>query len=286
MKSIGAAAIVIGVVSTAVAQSLPAAADARPRFEVVSIRPCTDIEGRRGAGFSPGRLDLTCQTLATLMREAYMVFAGGGDASPAGYNVRIEGAPDWINADGYLIAAKAADAPPRAVMRGPMLQTVLEDRFKLAIRREERELPTYALTVAPGGFKPRPIDERNCAARDLTKPPVLRAVDPETQKPFCQRIIRSSSGVSGSMTVQELADALSSYVDRPIINRAGISGIFSIDFQFAPIRSLVEGNPPPDPGAGVSIFTAAQEQLGLRLERATGPAPVLVIDHVERPSPN
>ena len=195
-----------------------------------------------------------------------------------------------------------------------MLQTLLEERFMLKIRRETRELPHFALTVADGGFKLRPIDPASCVALDLTKPPVTR--DPVTQKPFCGRTSISPAGVSGSsMTVEELATALRFFVDRPVVNRTRIDGMFDVRLQFAPLRSPEQNgsndaagglgrNPPAGvpPGGGrggggrgdgttvaadVSIFTAIQEQLGLRLERTTGPVPaVLVIEHVERPSPN
>jgi uncharacterized protein (TIGR03435 family) len=123
--------------------------------------------------------------------------------------------------------------------------------------------------------------------------------------------------MGASMTVEELTTALRSFVDRPIVNKTGIDGMFDISLQFAPLTTAeqggrndsgarIGGNPtagvPPGGGRGgrggrgdggtvaaadVSIFTAIQEQLGLRLERTTGPVPsVLVIDHAERPSAN
>jgi uncharacterized protein (TIGR03435 family) len=230
---------------------------------------------------------LTCQTLATLIRQAYVVFAGVRRGAP-GFDVPIVGGPDWLDSDGYLIAAKAGSEQPRAMLLGPMFQRLLEERFMLKVHLETRELPAYALTVAGGGFKLRPIDPATCAARDATAPPVLTARDPVTQKPFCQMIISGGSGLRGSMTVQELSNALSSYVDRQIINKTGIDGIFNVDVQFVPLRVPGPLGRPPDPaaGGGVSIFTAIEEQLGLRLERTTGPSPVIVIDRVERPSPN
>jgi uncharacterized protein (TIGR03435 family) len=193
---------------------------------------------------------------------------------------------------------------------GPMLQTLLEERFALKIRRETRELPHYALTVADGGAKLRPIDPASCVPPDLTKPPAAR--DPVTQKPFCGRSSTSPQGVNGaSMTVEELTTALRSFVDRPIVNKTGIDGRFDISLQFAPLRSPEQGvrndsagradvvSPGGRGGRGgrgdggivaaadVSIFTAIQEQLGLKLERTTGLVPsVVVIEHVEKPSPN
>jgi uncharacterized protein (TIGR03435 family) len=262
--------------------------DTRQRFDVTSVKPCTDIEGRRGAGFTPGRLELTCQTLETLVREAYLVFAGGGVAQPAGYNLPLMGAPDWTRSEGYLVTATATGSPARAIMRGPMLQTLLEDRFKLRVRQETREVPIYALTGAGRALRSRQVDENECVARDISKPAVANAVDPVTKKPFCQTILRMAGGLSGSMTMGEFADAISAYVDRPVVNQTGITGVFNLELRFAADGrgQGLSAVGPPAPGGAVSIFTAIQEQLGLRLEPARGPSPVLVIEHAERPSPN
>ena len=275
------------VVVPAAARQQPA--DTRSRFEVVSIRPCPDTGGRRGAGFTPGRLELTCQTIETLIREAYVVFAGGGAANPAGYDVPLVDAPGWVRSNGYLVAAVAQGEPARTVMRGPMLQTLLEDRLKLRIRRETRERPVYALTAAARPLRFSRVDESKCVARDTSRSPVRGAVDPDTQKPFCQTIIRGAGSITGSMTIQELADALGSYVDRPVINQTGLPGIFDIAVRFAADRRdprVPADGPAADPNGAVSIFTAVQEQLGLRLEPSRGLATVLVVEHIEPPSPN
>ena len=104
------------------------------------------------------------------------------------------------------------------------------------IRLETRELPHYALMVAAGGSKLRPIDPASCEVPDLTKPRVAR--DPVTQKPFCGQASVSPQCVRGaSMTVDELTTALRSFVDRPIVNKTGIDGMFDISLQFAPLGS-------------------------------------------------
>ena len=294
--------VALGAMNTLLGQAAP---DARPRFEVASIRPCEGTQGKRDARPLPGRLTVTCHTLATLIRLAYIGW------SPSSLGAPIVGGPGWLDSDEYLIDARAGSEQPVAMIGGPMFQTLLEERFMLKIRRETRDLPHYALTVADGGSKLRPIDPASCVAPDLTKPPAAR--DPVTQKPFCGRSSISPSGVSGeSMTVEELTSALRSFVDRPIVNKTGIDGMFDIRLQFAPLPSPEQagrndsagpaGVVSPGGGRGgrggrgdggtvaaadVSIFTAIQEQLGLKLERTTGPVPaVLVIDHVERPSPN
>jgi uncharacterized protein (TIGR03435 family) len=265
-----------------------ATGDSRPSFEVTSVKPCNDPGGRRGGGVAPGRLDLTCQTLGVLIHEAYAVFVGPA-ANGGGYDVPLVGAPDWVFTQGYLVTATASGQPSRTLMRGPMLQTLLENRFKLKVRPENRDLPIYALTMGPGPVKMPKVDETACVARDTSKRPVPGVADPNTQKPFCQTIIRGASSIAGSMTAQELTDAIGSFVERHVVNQTNLSGIFSVHLEFA-----AEGRGPaaaaairaPTPGGAVSIFTAIQEQLGLRLEPSRGPAPVLVVEHVERPTEN
>src|SRR5688572_14075310 len=94
MRLILLVALLVATAARAVSAQQPA--DTRPRVEVVSVKPCSERSGRRGAGSSPGRLDLTCQTLETLIREAYMVFADGLAANPSGYDAPLVGAPDWV----------------------------------------------------------------------------------------------------------------------------------------------------------------------------------------------
>ena len=282
--------LLVALLVATAARPVPAQqrADTRPRFDVVSVKPCTEVSGRRGASATPGRLDLTCQTLEVLIREAYMVFTDGVAANPSGYDAPLVGAPDWVRSEAYVVTATTSATPARAGMRGPMLQTVLEDRFGLKARREIRDLPIYALTAERTPRLQR-VDESGCVARDTSKPSVPSTRDPATKKPFCQTIIRSVSSISGSMRLQELADAIGSYVDRPVMDRTGVSGIFTVDLRFdGQVRGPLglASIRPPAPDGAVSIFTAVQEQLGLRLEPSRGPAPVLVIEHVDRPSPN
>jgi uncharacterized protein (TIGR03435 family) len=167
--------------------------------------------------------------------------------------------------DSYDISAKAEGNPPLDQMVGPMLQALLEDRFQLKIHRETREIPMYALTVAKGGPKLRPFVEGSCTPFDLTKPPA--GIDAA----MCRSALwRSGPGV---MTME-------------------FQGRFDVHLEFAPDQVTPGflpggGNPPaaPDTG-GPSIFTALQEQLGLKLESTKGPGDFLVMDHVERPSEN
>src|SRR5262249_25279795 len=123
-----------------------------PKFEVASIRPCTEnlAPGMRSGGggplsTSPGHLSVNCQTVKGLIQAAYVIFATGSRRSlDTLQSTTIEGGPDWITTERYTIEAKAEGEPTSVVMHGPMLQALLEDRFKLRIRHETRDVPVYA----------------------------------------------------------------------------------------------------------------------------------------------
>jgi uncharacterized protein (TIGR03435 family) len=209
-------------------------------------------------------------------------------------SVVIENGPGWINSDRYQIDALAEDTPAKEMMNGPMLQALLEDRFHLKLHRETRELPAYALTVAKGGLKLQPYEEGSCVPWDMTKNPTPPLGGP--QMPCSFPIPGSKRRGGPTLQVLELHGTsldefsrmlLSLILDRPVIDKTGVNARFDIHLEFAPLRAL----PGADPAiladdAGPSIFTALQEQLGLKLEPAKGPRDFLVIDHVERPSEN
>lgn len=191
----------------------------------------------------------------------------------------------------YRIEAKADGRSSSEMMHGPMLQTLLEDRFKLKIRREIKEGPMYALTLGKGSFKLKPFQEGSCIQMPLT----FSLPSLPTGQRYCKVLVsfRPSIDAEGS-TLTEFAKSLNLVVDRPVIDKTGITGRFDIHLEFAHdeatpgLRGLVPGTPAAaasDP-VGPTIFTAIQEQLGLKLTPAKGPVEFLVIDHVERPSEN
>ncbi len=169
------------------------------------------------------------------------------------------------------------------------LQTLLKERFKLAIHRETKELPIYELTVAKAGPKLQPP---NCIQRepcDLTMAPGKTLMDYCGSGGFDTGSYQASNG-----NMRDLADALGLPLGRTVVDKTGITGRFRLQLTY---RSDVSTNPFSDtaePGAhgaaaadlGPDIFTALQEQLGLKLESARGPVEILVIDHAERPSEN
>jgi uncharacterized protein (TIGR03435 family) len=179
-----------------------------------------------------------------------------------------------------------------------MLRALLVDRFKLKVRRDTREVPVYAMTVARSGFKLHQLEEGSCTPI-VTFPPVPLAPG---QKAFCNTMILNRGPnlrmLMEGTTFEDFSNALGLELDRPVIDKTGIAGKFDFKLEFA-VDQTTPGATPPEgvgPGggrgavasdpAGPSIFTAIQEQLGLKLEPAKGPREFLIIDRVERPSAN
>jgi uncharacterized protein (TIGR03435 family) len=270
---------------------------ANSRFDVASIKPssgCEETAGgpRLGIGTSPGRLSIKCQTVDVLVRVSYL--ATGRDPlfiSPETYNQEIKGSPAWIKSDRYTIDAKADGSQTRETMLGPMMQTLLEDRFKLKVHRESKEVPVYELTVTKGGSKLKASTEAGCVAFDADKELSL-----PQGKHFCGVLIRSvnpsiPTALYGA-TMADLSRGLTRLVGREVIDKTGIAGVFDIRLDLSradlfPLARMAphDGDAPAsatDP-SGSSIFTAMQK-LGLKLEAAKGTGHFLVIDHIERPS--
>lgn len=275
------------------AQSVPAST---PKFEVASIKPCKVETGRMrtGGDASPGRLSTGCDFLVNednlgLIQRAYVRFAGG-HRNPFGV-LAIQGGPAWIHSEAYRIDARAEGHASQEMMQGPMLQALLEERFKLKLHRATRQGPVYELTLAKGGPKLKPFQEGTCAPMPLTLP---MPAPPPGQR-YCRAMVglANPSVTAEGSTLSEFSKLLNLALDRPVIDKTGLTARFDIHLEFSPdqatpgLRGPVPGAPasPSDP-SGPTIFTAIQEQLGLKLVPARGPIELLVIDHVERPSEN
>jgi uncharacterized protein (TIGR03435 family) len=269
---------------------------ARPQFEVASVKSCKEGEtvpagqggakggGRSGGSVSPGTLDMPCLPVKFFIQMAYIDYANGQFNLFSSIGNRIEGAPGWIESERYRINAKADGPASPGTMRGPMLQALLEDRFKVKVHRETRELPVYALTVAKNGLKVQRTAEGGCALRDLTQ---IQTPPGPGQNPWCGTLRALISRTSGrrtfdgfGVTLAELSQRLAASAGRPVIDKTGITGMFDFHLQFAPDDAA-----PSDEPAAPSFFTALGE-LGLRLDPAKGPVEFLVIDRVERASEN
>jgi bla regulator protein blaR1 len=199
-----------------------------------------------------------------------------------GYGVaayQISGAPNWMGVDRWDIEAKTEGVQGRLPpdQFNVLLRRLIEDRFQLKSRRETKKMPVYALVVTKGGFKPKPRPAESPAPR------------PQTQ-------FGNGSATFQAESVAGLAGTLTLNLGRPVIDRTGIKGSYDFTLEWTPAPD--QGGPqtiglPPraEPSRatdsnGPSIFTALQEQLGLKVESTKGPVDVLVIDHVARPSEN
>jgi len=294
------------------AQTAPAAA---AKFEVASVKRCTEISaGRSGGGdsSSPARLNLNCATLKGLIQQAYIVYAGG-HANPI-MSMRltpVEGGPGWVGSERYTINAKAEGQPDQATMKGPMLAALLEDRFQLKVPRESRQLPVYALTAARNGPKLKPAEAGACTPNEFFHPsgaPGRPAPLAPGQKPRCIGPRLGNDGSNRTLEIQavslaEFCQLLSADgpvlfgLDRPVVDKTGIAGKFDILLEVARSQGApgsrggdsggadAAGTTLPEPD-GPTIFVALSQQLGLRLAPARGAGEFLVIDHAERPSEN
>jgi bla regulator protein blaR1 len=273
------------------AQSPPPAAVPRPKFEVASIKPCVvqpqpdsgSRPGGRGAGAAPGLGDpelfrTPCIPLRALIQLAYIRYANGSAGGTKLNDRPPQGGPAWIDSERFIIDAKPATPQTRATMAGPMLQALLEERFNLKIHRETKEIPAYALVVAKGGPKLQATPEGSCTPDDPQGP---RPVVPG-QPPPCGYYGGDPEGIKAvGVTIDTLCDPISTLVHRKVINRTGLTGLFNFNLDV--------NVPPPDalddPTAFDATITALQ-RLGLRLESTKSAAEFIVIDHIERPTPN
>jgi uncharacterized protein (TIGR03435 family) len=219
-----------------------------------------------------------------LIQRAYILFPSGHLSSNF-RSVAVDGGPSWLNSERYDISARTpANASP-GMITGPMMQQLLEERFKLKIHREAREIPVYALTVAKGGAKLKRVEEGSCTPlEDALLGPLAPAA--QVGKPPC-----GAFGVSGppsrlqwsayGITLGEAFGLLHGYLGRLVIDKTGLTGMFDLHLEFARDDAAADGANPAQ-----SIFTAVEAQLGLKLQPAKGSGEYVVIDRVEHPSEN
>jgi len=263
------------VMSLAPAWPLAQTPEPLPRFDVASVKQ--DTSGEQPSNNwqpSPGRVNYQNTQILQLIRAAY------GD-----FSLRAEGYPDWTVSERYDVDVRfPADTP--APVTGQMLRQLLIDRFKMVARLETRQVQVYELVMA------RP---------DRTLGPQLKPGNsvcaPGSQDPPAE--CRSRISVSGGTlsfpynTMAGFARTLTTMqgmLGRPVIDKTGLTGNYSINLTFAgteapDLRGPAGGSPAPASDAP-SIFTALQEQLGLRLDGTQGPVQFIVIDRIERPTPD
>lgn len=177
-----------------------------------------------------------------------------------------------------------------------MLQALIEDRFKVMLHRETRQLPVFELTVAKGGLKLRPSKEGSCTPYSMDSPPPAAPAPGSVPPTFCGFPRSGFDGLHRTLegtgvSIATLATNLSRLeLHRTIIDRTGLPGTFDVHLKWSSDAPAGPGGPGTAPAPNLteapSIFTAVQQQLGLKLESTKGPVEVLIIDHVEKPGAN
>ncbi len=232
---------------------------AQHSFEVASIKPA-DPNARGSSSHTDRRMVMIQNwTAKRLVQRAFGV-----------EDYQITGGPNWLDSYHFNINAKVDESEPEIKgvegqkMLAAMYQTLLVERFQFQFHRETKTLPIYHLVSAKNGFKLTPVAATGS---------------------------QSMNSNGGSLTSQgvdmpALAVFLSRTLERPVLDTTGITGVFDFKLEWTPPQDA-----PPKAGdnndpAGPSIFTALQEQLGLRLESAKGPVEIIVVDHAEKPTEN
>jgi uncharacterized protein (TIGR03435 family) len=228
---------------------LVAMAAAGQGFEAASIKRGDQTAPNSGWSQSPGRITIENMTLKQLVEFAFNV-----------KEYQISGGPKWLDGDRFTIVAKMEGiGNPSRTGGDPRMRTamkaLLADRFQMVSHIEEKDLSGYALVLAKSGFKLKPVQNEE---------------------------MTSNSWGNGKATFKhtplaEFADALGTIIERPVVDQTEIAGVYDIKLEWSP-DGRAEGGP--------SIFTAIQEQLGLRLEARKVPAKLIVIDKAEKPGEN
>jgi uncharacterized protein (TIGR03435 family) len=246
-------------------------------FEVSSVKQNKSDDHSESFGFPPNsdRFRASNAYLARLIQMAYGINNPNPFDSP-----RVVGLPNWAKTNRYDIEAKIAssDVPKlqhlNATQQMLLLKPLLHDRFGLIAHFELREMPGYALEVTQGGSKLHEVPAPSGPTTGTSAqggPPSERGV----------KIVHGEL-TGEAVTMSTLARALQTQVGRPVIDHTGLAGFYDVHLSFAPRLE----NQPVDSDTGPSIFTAVQEQLGLKLVSSKQSVDVLIIDHVESPAAN
>ena len=237
----------------------PMAADANPSFEVATIKPSKPDAPGFGIIFRNQQLATLNTTLTDLLAFAYGLHAK-----------QITGGPAWMEQDKYDVLAKPdGEGQPNDKQWKTMVQKLLADRFKLTFHRDKKELSVYAITA---------IDKTGAK---LTK----SAGDPNGLPGV--GFSRPGALTAVNATIADFANVMQSAVlDRPVVDQTGLAGRFDFTLLWTPDQSQFGGLAAPvdDPSAPPGLFTAIQEQLGLKLDSTKAPVDVIVIDRVEKPA--
>lgn len=234
-------------------------------FEVATIKP-VDPDAKAGRY-------IIMQGTHRFVEKAYtlkLLIAAAYDLNPR----TISGGPSWIESEHYdIVAVTPGEVRPTHDEQMSMLRSLLADRFKLTFHREQKVFSIYELTVAKNG----PKLKASTAPPD-DPPALISTVYP-------QRIVMPARNATMSDLARLMQRAI---LDRPVVDKTGLSGRYDFDLEWAPDETQFGGEVPVAPADAPSapLFSAIQQQLGLRLEATRGPVAALVVDTAERPSAN
>jgi uncharacterized protein (TIGR03435 family) len=250
-------------------------ATAQTTFEVASIKRNTSGDGGIVLDISRGQVRAVNVPLQTLIRQAFEVM-----------DAQIVGAPGWVATERYDITAKAPDGLASGELMRPLLRALLADRFMLTTHRERREMPVFALAWARPDRSYGPSlreSSIDCATRNNAAP---APPAPDGDWPECTVRYTPGALYLGGYEMAEFLRMLAPLVGRTLVDETGLAGRVKIRLEFRP-----QGRAAATPQGGTAddrpdLFSAIEEQLGLKLESRRAPVDVLVIDRLERPTPD
>lgn len=264
-----------------------------PKYDVASIKPYKADDGRVRMMITPDGVSLQGAPMRLLLPQAFGVEED-----------RILGAPAWVKSNRYNIEAKVEpdNAPKlkdlKVEQRNAMMLQLLVDRFNLKYHYEKRELPTYALVVAKDGLKMKPTKaDLNAPAADAPRPGDAPLPGDGRRPPMGKGMLMINPGhiESTGASVEMLTHVLSRQLGRTVVDKTGLKGEYDFALDYTPDNMPMpphgasDGGPKPEmqvDTGGPSIFTAVEEQLGLKLEATKGMVDVIVIDHIDLPTEN
>jgi uncharacterized protein (TIGR03435 family) len=248
----------------------------QPSFAVASIKPSNSADQRLRKKILPEQVTVSNVTVKGLIEIAYNL-----------KDFQISGGPSWMDSALFDI-----DARPEGIANpGLMLQSLLAERFQLVVRHDTKELPVYALVVAKNGPKFKDAHES-----DPNIPELNGRSDIPAGSRMRVNIVRRGRLTTQGSDMTTLASQLSRFLGRTVVDKTGLKGSYDLKLEWAPDENQVAnfqelgvpegaGAPPAD-WPGPTLFTALEEQLGLKIDSQKGPVEVLVVERVEKPSAN
>ncbi len=255
-------------------------AQTQPTFAVASVRPSNSADQRPFFTFDAGQVTANNVTVKRLIQSAYGI-----------KDFQVSGGQGWIGTDLFDISAKP-ESPVKPDQIMLMLQSLLAERFQLVIERSTKDMPVYALVLAKNGPKFKAAQESDPNIPELRGGPEPPAGSPRLRMSIVRRGRLTSQGAD----MAGLAAQLSNVLGRSVVDKTGLRGTYDLKLEWAPDESQVSnfqamgvpegfGAPAAD-WPGPTLFTALEEQLGLKLDSQRGPVEMFTIERVERPTAN